>query len=340
MPSFFVPARSSRHRIACLSLYRSLVRQCLRVPLPDELSTASPLGPANPIRTLIRNGFHRNKRDTSPRLIVSALKNGYRFLTLLSRAADTSTPEHASVLKFLRENEARVLAVKAKAAKAAAKRISTAPIPGRTPIITKVSADGEPPVYAPTGPPRPLSSFKGGVRKPPTMAAATAVPFLRLKKPQPRFLERVIRQKVERRAKKGIRIMEMQSEGMQDANDEDVWERLVAKMLAENRQVGEEVNNNRERTYRETLWEAVTLTMESLNREREDSVARGKAMWQIVLAEQEMALKEEQERLAKETVTMKPQLEDLSPQVTKTTVRGRFTRGKKGRRGGIHTTGE
>ncbi|KAL2174607.1 uncharacterized protein P884DRAFT_249769 [Thermothelomyces heterothallicus CBS 202.75] len=299
MPSFFVPARSSRHRLACFALYRSLIRQGLRVPLPDELSKDSPLGPANPIRTLIRNGFRRNKRDTSPRLVVSALKNGYRFLALLSRAADASTPEHASVLAFLRENEARVLAVKAKAADEAAKRISTAPIPGRTPIITKVSAEGEPPVYVPTGPPRPLSSFKSGVRKPPTLAAATAVPFLRLKKPQPRFLERVIRQKVERRAKKAIKIMEMQNEGMIDASDEDEWERLVAKMLAEN---GQQPGGayKEEKTYRDSLSEAVTLTLESLNRDREDSVARAKALWQIVLAEQEMALKEEKERLAKE----------------------------------------
>lgn len=258
------------------------------------------MGPANPIRTLIRNAFRRNKRDTSPRLVVSALKNGYRFLGLLSRAADTSTPEHASVLAFLRENEARVLAVKAKAAEEAAKRISTAPIPGRTPIITKVSAEGEPPVYAPTGPPRPLSSFKNGVRKPPTLAAATAVPFLRLKKPQPRFLERVIRQTVERRSKKALKIMEMQNDGMIDAIDEDEWEKLVAKMLRENGQQPPGGPNKKEKTYRESLSEAMKLTLDSLSKEREDSLARAKAMWQIVLAEQEMAQKEEKERLAKE----------------------------------------
>ncbi|KAL2161884.1 hypothetical protein VTH06DRAFT_7668 [Thermothelomyces fergusii] len=301
MPSLYIPARSSRHRVACFALYRSLIRQGLRVPLPDELTKNSPLGPANPIQTLIRNGFRRNKRDTSPRLVVSALKNGYRFLGLLSRAADASTPEHASVLAFLRENEARVLAVKAKAAEEAAKRVSTAPIPGRTTLITKVSAEGEPPVYVPTGPPRPLSAFKSGVRKPPLLVAATGVPFLRLKKPQPRFLERVIRQTLNRRAKKAIRIMEMQNEGMADAAEEDEWEQLVAMMLTKKdwQQPGR-LMEKREPTYRDSLSEAIMLTIESIDKEREDSIARAKALWQIVLAEQEMAAKEEKERLAKE----------------------------------------
>ncbi|KAK4150632.1 hypothetical protein C8A00DRAFT_17871 [Chaetomidium leptoderma] len=307
MPLFFVPARSSRHRRACFALYRALLRQGPRVPLPDDLSTASPLGPANPIQTLVRNGFRRNERDTSPRLVVSALKNGYRYLTLLSRAADPSTPEHSSVLSFLRENQTRVLALKAKSAASTAKRISTAPIEGRTPLITKISPEGHPPVYVPTGPPRPLSSFPRGVRKPPTLGATLGVPFLRIKKPQPRFLERVLRQKSQRRTKRLIKILEMEGEGMEEAAVEDAWEKLVEDMLR--RQKNEDggrggqvrqVREKKERTYKDTIWETVVSMSDLTNQERLDLIARGKAMWQIVLDEQEMALQEEKERLVRE----------------------------------------
>jgi hypothetical protein len=280
------------------------------VPLPDELSTASPLGPTNPIKTLIRNGFRRNKRDTSPRLIVSALKNGYRYLTLLSRAADPSAPEHASVLAFLRDNQARVLAIREKAAAEAANRISTAPIEGRPTLIKKIPAEGEPPVYAPAGPPRPLSSFASGVRKPPTLGATMGVPFLRLKKPQPRFLERVLRQKSQRKEKRIAKIMEMQAEGIEAAAAEDQWEELVAEMLdqqsrrgkgGKKKVPGKKGERRRDKsTYRQTLWHAIVDQMQVAENERQDLVARANAMWQIVLAERDMALKEERARLVRE----------------------------------------
>jgi hypothetical protein len=271
------------------------------VPLPAELTTASPLGPSNPIPTLIRNGFRRNKRDTSARLVVSALKNGYRYLTLFSRAADPSTPEHASVLSFLRENETRVLALKAKAAAQAANRISTAPIEGRTKLLTKISAAGEPPVYAPTEPPRPLASFPSGVRKPPTLCDTTGVPFLRMKKPQPRFLERILRQKSRRRAKRILNILEMQEGGMADAEAEDEWETLMEELgVGEEEVEGAERDGVQERTYKKTLWDSVVYVSDLANNERLDMVARGETMWKMVLAEQELALQEEKERLVRE----------------------------------------
>ncbi|KAL2021670.1 hypothetical protein VTK56DRAFT_6762 [Thermocarpiscus australiensis] len=324
MPLPFVAARSSRHRRACFALYKSLLRQGLRVPLPDDVATG--LGATNPIKTLIRNGFRRNKRDTSPRLIVSALKNGYRFLALLSRAADPATAEHASVLSFLRENQARLLRLRERAAAQAAARVSTAPIPDRVRVLTRVSAPGEhPPVYVPTGPPRPLSTQRNGIRKPPTLDECFGVPFLRFKKPQPRFLERIIRQKSRRRAKRVDKLLAMQNEYMDDADLEDEWEGIVRQMLekqeresarararAREERGGKgwddglteppqtQTQKQKELSYRQTLWDAVVYLSKIVNDEREDQVARGKAMWQIVLAEQEMALKEEKERLIRE----------------------------------------
>lgn len=79
MPSLFVARRSSRHRTACFALYKALIQQALRVPLPDDVLKAPGLeGPVHPIKHLIRKSFRRNKNDTSPRLVISALRNGYK----------------------------------------------------------------------------------------------------------------------------------------------------------------------------------------------------------------------------------------------------------------------
>jgi hypothetical protein len=324
------------------------------VPLPDDLAHGlEPSKPRNPIKTLIRNGFRRNKRDTSPRLIVSALKNGYRFLTLLSRAAagGPGAPEHTSVTSFIRENNARVLAIQEKARAAKAARPSMVPDPTRIPVLVRVSADGEsPPRYEPRPGsfPRPLESLPGGVRKPPSLCDATGIPFLRFGKPQPRFLERALRHKTTLRQQRVLDLLEMQHEYMEDAAWEDEWEWLVGGMLQgkpvpvytpahERLKKGSGQGKGQggpkwswtgdtwgwrnlvvggkgkvtthplmgylpkgESSYQHTLWDGVMLLFAEINAEREDLIARAHAMWQIVLAEEEQALKEEKERLVRE----------------------------------------
>jgi hypothetical protein len=79
MPGLFVPARDSRHRAACFALYKALIRQSVRVPLPDDVVRPPGLeGPVHPLKHLVRKGFRRNKNDTSSRLVISALRNGYK----------------------------------------------------------------------------------------------------------------------------------------------------------------------------------------------------------------------------------------------------------------------
>ncbi|KAH6618216.1 hypothetical protein B0J18DRAFT_493128 [Chaetomium sp. MPI-SDFR-AT-0129] len=317
MPSLFKPARSHGHRIACFALYRSLLRQGRLVSIPDELVNSSTLGPGSPIQWLIRNGFRRNKHEVSPRLVISALKNGYRYLTLLTRAADPSSSDHASILDFIRENQQRLLVRQAKAAEAKSKRISTAPIPDRVPIIIKTSAEGEPPVYAPNIPPRPLSSFPNGVRKPPHLAHANDIPFLRMKKPQPRFLGRVIRQRMERRIDRLNVMYEIDDVLIYDAAAEDEWDEMMEVMLAEKakqekRSAGgentteteeiqeEEEEETEEPTYQEVLRSVQFHLIEVAEAERKDLVARSQALWEIVQRERALALEEEKERLVRE----------------------------------------
>ncbi|GKT52333.1 uncharacterized protein ColSpa_12514 [Colletotrichum spaethianum] len=73
-PSQFIPARSSRHRIACVALYRALIREARAVPLPDDVLRK---GTQHPIPRLVKKAFARNRTETSYRIVFSALGTGY-----------------------------------------------------------------------------------------------------------------------------------------------------------------------------------------------------------------------------------------------------------------------
>ncbi|KAI1338810.1 hypothetical protein F5Y15DRAFT_385408 [Xylariaceae sp. FL0016] len=100
-PKFLIPARNSRHRFACLALYRALIRFAPRVQLPNDL--ADGWAGANPIKLQIQRTFRRNTADTSPRIVAPALKAGYHFLSELNtaRVAPTSAA-YSNIISHLR----------------------------------------------------------------------------------------------------------------------------------------------------------------------------------------------------------------------------------------------
>ncbi|KAJ1328201.1 hypothetical protein MN608_07537 [Microdochium nivale] len=115
LDKFFIPARSTRHRIAAIALYRALIALASSVPLPPDLTEAwnktqtprrrQPEAPArNPLVELVRRTFKRNRADTSPRIVAPALHAGYRSLELLRDAAKTEgTPSRDQVVGLVRE---------------------------------------------------------------------------------------------------------------------------------------------------------------------------------------------------------------------------------------------
>ncbi|KAI5918716.1 hypothetical protein F4810DRAFT_690756 [Camillea tinctor] len=103
--SFLIPARNSRHRTACLALYRALLEAAPKVSLPEDLV---PLGGPNPIARHITRAFRRNRDDVSPRIVYPALRAGYDALEALNLAAqDPESAEHASVIALLRSGKPR-----------------------------------------------------------------------------------------------------------------------------------------------------------------------------------------------------------------------------------------
>ncbi|KAL1881343.1 hypothetical protein Daus18300_001196 [Diaporthe australafricana] len=306
MPSFFIPARDTRHRIACFALYRALLRQVPRVSLPAEL-TSRP-GWINPIRYLIQAGFRRNKNDTSARLVTSALQSGYRFLTLLNRAHDPSTPQHNEILAFLRERQSNFPpprppppppppSIGPDAEQQEDNKNSTAR-PSYVPLLTKVSAPGEKPVYKSTVRPLPLSELSGGVRKVPVLEQATSGhTFLRVGKPQSPFLGSFLHRKGKRRQERITLVRELQDEYLVQARDEDRWEAGL-EALAREEGVGRLAGYGAEGRvdpavdwglYEFSVRLAAKHVGDGLTGEAEDMLARASAMLDIIDEEKKLA---------------------------------------------------
>lgn len=73
--SHFIPARNGRHRTAALALYRSLVREGGRVPVPPQ---TQPGGSMHPVVYLIKKRFAANRSCSSARLLYAAMTAGYQ----------------------------------------------------------------------------------------------------------------------------------------------------------------------------------------------------------------------------------------------------------------------
>lgn len=68
------PGRITRHRFACLALYRALLRSARDI----KVSVKTPEDIKNPIRWLIRGQFRRNRKEGNPRFVYSSLAAGYK----------------------------------------------------------------------------------------------------------------------------------------------------------------------------------------------------------------------------------------------------------------------
>ncbi|KAI0808526.1 hypothetical protein GGR55DRAFT_195606 [Xylaria sp. FL0064] len=338
---FLIPARDSRHRIACLALYHALLRLAPQIPLPDEL--ASGWGPGkNPIAIHIQRAFRRNVADTSPRIVYPALSAGYRMLSVLQdAAASPSSQHHASIVAFLHPRLAerqRSLANRPPPPPSYNPK-SDRPHPDTLPLLVKVSPPPSPsnphptPVYTTPHRPRPQSELGGtGRRKIPRLDLASDIPFLRFTKPQPAVLSRVLRQKVEKRTWRAQAMTSMQAEGLPEARLEDEWESQMARlMIAEksvkrdNRSSGDLIhkgwqdehdvgigNRRDERSHAYTLERhGVRALADLLTRERVKEVAIADAMRQLIIKEKALAAQEEAQRHAERRANWEAKMLEL-----------------------------
>lgn len=143
--------------------------------------------------------------------------------------------------------------------------VSLEPHPDREPILSR---------------PRPKVP---GRRRVPVLVNAGGLPYLRIKKPQPRILNFVIKSKLETRWRRIQRRERLQVE-LEMARAEDRWDKIVGEADPESWTV----------PILTSLWEVNKMIEQADN----NTARLAKSMWEVVLKERELAEKEKNEMKA------------------------------------------
>ncbi|KZM28442.1 uncharacterized protein EKO05_0001595 [Ascochyta rabiei] len=213
MPRFLQPKKSTQHRVAAIALYRALLSGCSSAALPDDDRTS--------LRNAIQNKFRQNRKLQSPYQLRLSFQLGYETLDKLDASSADDTAGANTFLQLIA---------------ALPRGLTNAPPTRRPPP--------PPPPLHPSGkhplavlPPeravlkvRPYANVSGP-RKVPVIASANGVPFLRLTKPQPAALSRVLRQKLARRVARFHRKVELDNYWLPLARQEDEWDVLMMAQL-------------------------------------------------------------------------------------------------------------
>jgi hypothetical protein len=120
-----------------------------------------------------------------------------------------------------------------------------------------------------------------GKRKIPVLVNARGVPFLRIKKPQPRNLSGVIRSKLEKRWNRIVARDRLKVE-LLFAKDEDAWDHLTRA--------------TEQATWSEEIKLALDNVYEKIRGTDRQNRELAESMWSIVLEERELAEKEDEKR--------------------------------------------
>lgn len=298
--SSFVPARSSRHRASALALYRALIRSAHKV------DAASSCAGANTVKAVVEKQFRKNTAYTSSRLVYSSMVAGYKvrraakefkraihanrtqYLSFLGTAKDPVSLEYSQIQELLEQKQAESVKDRARAAQRKPKRKRyqfTEADALRAPLLCNTASAGEMPQYVTSRHPN-TPYMPDGTRKTPRLATtAFGQPFLRLNKPQPYALSRMIGKKnqiFEDRIKQIVLADEVLSP---EAALEDAWDALVEVQLhAEGLLQQTPPKPDIQETY---VW-SVQLSRIwwewQVERTWHDWLARGKALHQVVTA--------------------------------------------------------
>lgn len=303
----FVPARNSRHRRAALALCRALLRHGARIPLPKD--TSPPAGQPNPVQALVIQQFRKNRPDTSPRLVLAALSNGYRvcnllarhwtiqlthglqFLSLFSHARDPKSTSHAEITTYIRQ---RLQENGGYITKELQPKPPPAPDPPKAqPLLVETVRRNGLSSYARGRSPTPFEQLKEGRRHIPKLFVTSYQnSFLRFTKPQPPILSHMIRCKSDRFQARITKLNELRSAGMDAARDEDKWEDLVERLMSEESKQEPSERNPNEKSFAQTMTESHQNLNTELRRDRLNSIARTQALLRIVDEEKQLAREE------------------------------------------------
>ncbi|KAJ5482648.1 Ubiquitin-conjugating enzyme spm2 [Penicillium diatomitis] len=273
MHKVLVPNHSGVHRFACLALYRALLRQCSpssSVPAALQQSEG---------KTLLRQRFRKYKKLQSPSQIANALKAGYEALDLLDRARKGGQHEAEKFnsivarAKMLKEQQAayqREIRELHPSDPVSPKQIRKE----ATRRFEEATSRKHPDSPGILERPRPTVS---GQRRIPVLVNARGVPFLRIKKPQPKNLSGVIRSKLERRWNRIVTRDRLAVE-LLFAKDEDQWDKLT--------------ETAQRPSWAEGVKRALDDVYEKIRKSDKQNRELSEKMWKIVLEERALVGKE------------------------------------------------
>ncbi|KAH6860970.1 hypothetical protein BKA58DRAFT_392546 [Alternaria rosae] len=265
MPRFLQPKRSTQHRVAAIALYRALLSRCSSAPLPDDDRLS--------LFNAIRNKFRRNRKIQSPYQLGLSFKAGYETLDHLDASATGDTAS-ASTLTQLISQLPRGLT----------RAPPIRPYEKTTlPDLPKERLACLPPERAVLNV-RPYATTSGP-RRVPVLASANGVPFLRLTKPQPPALSRVIQQRLRRKIELFDTRVLLENWWLPICQQEDVWDVLITAQLRE-----------REDTVKwaDAIHDSARANQEAHEADIRKDRETTKKMQRIVDMETELALKEGQ----------------------------------------------
>ncbi|KAK1149398.1 hypothetical protein N8T08_006621 [Aspergillus melleus] len=277
-----VPKSSGVHRFACLALYRGLLRQCAKLP------TTIP-GPQTP-KTLIRQRFRRYKSLQSPSQTVNALKAGYEAFDLLHSAAHGNQNGIQRITDLIAEAQSiqqrKITAQKALAEAAPLNPLNKeqrkkAEFKRHQDLTARRHPDAEPILSRPR-------AVVSGRRHIPRLVSARGMPFLRIKKPQPKNLSGVLRSKLEKRWALVVRRDRLEADLLFN-EDEDEWDVLTGGG-----------DDNRWTT---SVEDALSTADDQMRSSDTKSRELAEKMWNVVLAERELAAKERKQNEERQITT-------------------------------------
>ncbi|KAJ5168269.1 uncharacterized protein N7482_003863 [Penicillium canariense] len=276
MHKVVVPSRSGIHRFACLALYRALLRQCSPIAAGDALWRGE-------TESLIKQRFRRYKNLQSPSQVANALKSGYEALDLLDRASEGSQQDSGKLTAILAHTKTFKEQYAAKQRRMTELKLPKPVSPKQarkeqTMRFEQETSRKHPDALSILA--RPRSSLSGE-RKVPVLVNARGVPFLRIKKPQPRNLSGVIRTKLEKRWNRIVTRDRLHVE-LLFAKDEDAWDRLT--------------NATEQSKWSEEVKLALDNVYEKIRETDRENRELAEKMWNVVLEERELAKKEQEQR--------------------------------------------
>ncbi|EAW10638.1 LYR motif-containing protein [Aspergillus clavatus NRRL 1] len=281
MHRIIVPKQSSTHRFAFhlllgLALYRALLRQCSR--LPEKFSEL------RSTRSLLQQKFQKYKNIQSPSQTINALKAGYEALDLLHSASHGNTQDAHRITKLLSESQSvkkQMVAEHSRLTAACAPKVLSKKTQRReeSKQFQEMTARKHPDATPILSRPRPEVN---GKRHIPVLVSARGVPFLRIKKPQPKNLSGVIRTKLDKRWRR-IERRERLGLDLLFAKDEDHWDQLT-------------LGRPETETWTQEVKNALDEVNMNIHESDKKNMELAEAMWQVVLAERKLAAEEEQQR--------------------------------------------